>query len=453
MRSNHAARRWLLPLAFSAAAWIGTPARVEAAAPLTLDDVLASVERTHPKLESAEQKVIKAEAKSLGARGGWDPVLGIKGKWSPIGYYDNGQVDTTVRQATPAWGAALYAGYRIGWGEYPVYKGELETLSAGEIRAGIDVPVWRNGPIDERRAKIQKTRLREEGAREARTAAQLELERDAANAYWRWVAAGQNLEVARELLAIAERRDAGLNEQAKAGAIEQIKLVDNRRLVLDRMGKVVSAEQKFQQSALKLSLFLRDENLNPIRPGEELVPDRFPEPEVIDAADVARDVERAVEQRPDLRALRAEREASSVDVDLTRNQRAPKLNLQTFVAKDFGDGPEELEPAEWGIGLSFELPIPLRKARGEFQAAQADLAGVDAELRGMTDKVAAEVREAHVSVEASRQNVLLARQQVEAAKRLAEAERIRLDEGATDLVILNLREIAAAEAADRKSVV
>ncbi len=40
-------------------------------------------------------------------------------------------------------------------------------------------------------------------------------------------------------------------------------------------------------------------------------------------------------------------------------------------------------------------------------------------------------------------------EQVERANQLAEAERERLREGASDLVVLNLRELAAAEAANQ----
>ena len=450
MNLKFACQRWLLGLTVAMSGWLALPQPSLAADPLTLEEVLDSVEQTHPTLEKADRAVDKASAKAFGARGGFDPKLMIRSRWSPIGYYDNGQVDTVVKQDTPAWGVALYAGYRVGWGEYPAYYGHRETLSAGEVRAGIDVPIWRDGLIDERRAAIRQTRPRETGARQGRDATQLQVERDAAAAYWDWVAAGQNLEIARDLLAIAERRDAGLNELAKEGAIERIKLVDNRRLVLDRMAKVVTAEQKFQDASLKLSLYYRDGGQNPIRAGEELVPPKFPEPLRIDETTVALDVERAVQRRPDVKSLQTERKAAEVGVKLAKNQRAPAINIQSFVAKDFGGGPPELDPTEFGVGLTVEMPIPLRKARGEYKAAKAEVAGVDAELRGLRDKISAEVRAAHVAVEASRQNVMLARQQVSTAEELADAERTRFSEGASDLVIVNLREIAAAQAATQE---
>lgn len=419
-------------------------------APLRLGEVLDALGQTHPELEAADRKIDEAAGKEMAAKGGFDPKLAIRSKWTPVGYYNNGQVDTLVRQATPAWGIGAYAGYRVGFGSYPIYKGELQTLSGGEVRAGIDVPVWRDGPIDARRAKIKQAKIRRRGAGQKRSAAQLKLEQAAAKAYWNWVAAGLRLKVARDLLGIAQRREGGLQRQADAGAIERIKLVDNRRLVLDRKAKVVAADQKFKAAALKLSLFLRDEDLNPIRAEEERVPPGIRVPRRIDVASPEREVTEALRRRPDVAALDAEREASKVDVRLARNQRAPAVNLQTFIAKDFGAGPVELGPTEWGAGVVVELPIPMRKARGDYRAAKASLAGVDAQRRGLRDKVGMEIRDALVALRAAEQSAELASQQVLAADELANAERTKFTEGASDLVIVNIRELAAADAATQK---
>ncbi len=441
--------RGTLAGALLAAAIITLPAGdVRAAAPLTLDEVLRATRDTHPGIEAADRGIDKASGKAFAARGGFDPTLSIRAKWEPVGYYPNAQVDALVYQATPLWGTALFAGYRLGWGSFPIYKGDLETLSGGELRAGVELPVWRNGPIDSKRAKIQSTRIREGAARSQRDAAELELERDAAWAFWDWVAAGQKLQVSRQVLSIAERRNAGLQELANAGAIERIKLVDNRRLVVSRRAKVVESERKFQTSALKLSLYFRDGDLQPIRVGEERVPPRIPEPRGVDTLTLEQEIEQALARRPDLAALVAERDALQVNLRLARNQRAPDVKLQSYVARDFGDGPDELRPTEFGVGAYVTMPLPLRELRGNFRVAQAEVAAVEAKLRGMKDKVAAEIQTALVDLGAAQQRVQLAREQVSLANELAEAERTRFSAGASDLVIVNLRERAAADAAN-----
>ncbi len=424
---------------------VGGPAH-GAEAPLRLEEVLDSVDATHPDVEKGQRGVDKAEAKALAARGGFDPKFSIKSKWSPVGYYDNTQIDATLEQPTTLWGASLYAGYRVGWGEYPSYKGDLQTRSAGEIRAGIDVPLWRDGPIDARRAKIEQTKIGRKGARASLSATSLAVQRKAAKAYWKWVAAGQKLDVADALLDLAKRRDVALASQVAAGAVEPIKQVDNRRLVLERTAKVVAAQRAFDAATIDLSLYLRDGEQVPVRVSEDRVLEKFPDPVATDGLDMDQQIAQALRRRPEVEVVEAEKEVASVGVRLAKNRRAPQANLQSFVAKDIGDGPVELAPVEWGLGLVISIPLPLRKARGEYREAKAELAAVKATARGLADKIAAEVRLAEVSLRAARRSWALAKEQVEVATTLAGAERTRFREGASDLIVVNLRELAEADA-------
>lgn len=439
-------RAWVVLLALLAGLGWGAPASAADPEPLTLDAVIGSVDRTHPGLEAAERLVDRAQAKGLAARGAWDPRLAAGLRAEPVGFYDNLQVDTVVQQATPLWGAQFYAGYRLGLGSYPIYKGELQTLSAGELRAGLDVPLWRDGPIDARRAQIRQTERLTESAQCGRADTRLELTQNAARAYWRWVATGQEVRIQRDLLDVAEERDAGLRDQASAGSVPQIVVVDNERLVLDRRSKLVKARQDFQRAVLELSLFLRSDDRAPLRTPEDRVPATIPEVRV-DLPDVEYDVQQAVARHPELCALQRERDAAQVEVRYRRNQRAPAINAQAFVSQDLGNGPAELRPAEFGVGLTLEVPLALRRARGEYRAAKADARRIDARIRGATDRIAAEVRKARVDLAAAQQQVELAQRQVEVARTLADAEREKFEEGASDLVIVNLRELAAADAA------
>lgn len=414
--------------------------------PLSLHEVLQSVDETHPKLEEADRKVEAADGKRLGASGAWDPTLKLGLRWAPVGFYQTGMVDATVSQATPLYGLGVFAGYRYGWGNFPVYKGDKETLTGGELRAGAELPLWKDGPIDERRADVSKAKLRQRQADCDRDAARLELRNKAAKAYWNWVAAGQDVRIQETLLAVATTRGKGLVGQAEAGARPEIIVVDNDRLILDRKTKLVSSRQIFESARVALSLFYRDPQQTPILVDPQRLPNLPPEmhPEQLEPEASAE--RHAQENRPELCSLRLERDVANVDRRLAKNQRGPKLNVQAFVAKDIGQGAPELEPVEFGAGVVFEMPLALRKARGEYRAANAEVGRLDAQVRGLTDFVTAEVRAARVTLEAAQKQVELARLQVKAARTLAQAEREKFDEGASDLVIVNLRELASAEA-------
>ena len=99
------------------------------------------------------------------------------------------------------------------------------------------------------------------------------------------------------------------------------------------------------------------------------------------------------------------------------------------------------------MGVQISVDLAQRKARGAYRAAQAERRAVDARLRAQRDAIQAEVRRARADLDAAAQKVALARSQVEVAQQLAEAERERFRNGASDLVVVNLRETAAAEAA------
>lgn len=418
-----------------------------AAGPLGLTEVLASAYQSHPDLDVATRYVEAAEGKRLQAAGGWDPRLSLKGKWTPLGYYDYSMVDASVVQATPFWGAELHAGYRRGVGKIPDYKGELETLRRGEVRAGILVPLWKGGPIDGRRAATRRTAFLVSAADCDQRQTLIEVGRKAAHAYFKWVAAGQEVRIQRELLTVAEARAVAFREQIELGLLPSVMATDNRRLLLERQGKLLAAQQYFRHAALGLSLYYRDAELRPVVVEESRMPATLSAPGIPDLPAEQADLDKAMLQRPELCSLEKQWAAAQVDVELTENQVAPKLDANAFVARDMGDGPAYLQPTEVAVGVAFELPLALRAPRGKRANAQAKAAALKAKTRGTRDKIAVEVRKARLDVNVAAQQLDFAQQQVVVARKLVDAERDKMAEGASDLVVLNLREVAAADAA------
>lgn len=420
-------------------------AEAQPTAPLTLAEVLDSVNSTHPKAEIADINVRKAEGKVLSASGGWDPSLSVSGRWLPLGYYEYGQLDVSVKQATPLWGLGIYGGYRAGLGDFPVYKGELQTLNAGELRVGVDLPLWRDRAIDEQRAGVASSEALLGAVECKRATTDLDLERDAALAYWRWVATGLEVAIQRELLTVAEQRDQALRDQAQLGSVAQIVVVDNARLMLGRKAELVNAKLDFAQAGVKLSLYFRDTKSKPVRPNDNRLPKQ-----IADLGDArinyGLDLASALGSRPELCELRRAREAARVELQLAQNQVAPQVNAQAFVARDLGDGPTELRPTDFGVGVTLSMPLGLRKARGQSRSAEAELASIDAKLRGLADQITAEFQLLLVELRAAAEQVELAQELFEVAKDLAAAERERFAQGASDLVVVNLRETAAADA-------
>jgi cobalt-zinc-cadmium efflux system outer membrane protein len=426
------------------------PSPDEARDPLSLAEVLASVAAHDPRLAAADSTIAGAEGRLMTARGGFDPRIRARGLVQPLGYYNNGVLDVRLEQSTPLHGLSAWAGWRLGVGEFPIYDAKLETGAGGEVSAGFTLPLWRDGAIDRRRADLRQSKLERERLTRSRDARALALEAHAAAAYWSWVAGGLRLEIERELLELAFERDIGLQRQIELGAIEELVGIDNRRVILAREARVVTAERNFQKAALELSLFLRNEAGQPLLAGAERLPSELPELPSPVLVDIEAELGEALERRPDRAARLHGREQAEVELRLARNQRAPRIDLSSWVARDLGAAPQYLQPFELSAAIEVEVPIPLRQARGRIRTAEAELGRIDAELRLLDDQIANEVLDAHSAVAAAYQRAKLAEEQVELVEVLAESEYRRFILGDGDLLLVNLRELAVADAGSER---
>lgn len=434
---------------------------VATAAPLTLEEVLDSVERHHPALIAADARIQAAEGARLAAEGAFDLMLGSRAFGTFFGYYEYGRLDLSLTQPTPFWGATFFGGWRIGRGfnrgGIPDYYRYDETLDAGELRLGATVPLWRDGPIDSRRATLWRAEHGVTAAREERDARRLRIMLAATEAYVRWVAAGRRYLIAAELLRIAEERDAQIEARARAGAIPSIEHLENRRAVLERRQALVVARRALEQRAIALSLYLRGDDGAPLEPPAARVPGDVPRWPVALASESV-DVEGAFGARPELRRFAAQRRALEVSRDLADNQLSPRIDLRVAGSMDLGGAgvsdPERayeiqrrLEPPQLEGLLTVELPLQFREARGRIEQARADLGAIDAETELARDQIRLETRDARSAVSAALEAVRFAAESETVARAVAEAERVRFESGATSLLIVNLREAAAATAA------
>jgi len=314
--------------------------------------------------------------------------------------------------------------------------------------------VWRNGPIDERRAGIRTSELAAIAAGFQRDIARLGLLLDGAEAYWKWVAAGRSYKVALDLVRLAEARDQQLAEKVRQGAVAEIERAENLRAVLDRRQDLVVAQRALEQAAFKLSLFIRDNAGEPVVPTADRLPGLpLPIPPNPDELEVGQAEAMAV--RPEIEFYRAEVTRARVSLRLAENQVAPELDLSASVAKDLGSNQdskiiETLDPTEFKLGLTLKLPFLLRKARGKRDKAEAKLDEVRQKARFQRDKLITQVLNLWSALNAQAQQSELADETYRVAEAVAAAERRRFALGVTTLFIVNLREQKAAEAARKR---
>ncbi|MBO6935027.1 MAG: TolC family protein [Deltaproteobacteria bacterium] len=441
----------MIRLALTLLVTLAVPAAAQQ--PLELPEVLESARAHHPRVEAALARVDVAEAELMAARGAFDPLLSARAKLTTGGYYDLRRVDVEVYQPTPVWGATVYAGYRYGRDvndppvDYPSYYSD-DTLSRGELRAGLTIPIWRDGPLDYRRAG---RRIAEDGidaATETQRYTWLSVQQKATESYWKWVASGRQLEVTREILALAETRIDQIQRRIEVGAVAPIEGLEARRSLLSRQQKLAAAQRSLEASALVLGLFHRDGRGNPDPPPPERLPQGAVDGAPPELGDPAATFQRVVECAPTLMALRAKVRQLETKVDLARARRGPQLDASFGVSRDFGPTDDQsLDGTVFEAGLNFRMPLLLRSDRGNLDAARAELRAAREELRLAEDELRTALADTVSANRMAQENFRLARESLAVMTELAEAERRRFDAGNSSLLFVNIREQSLADAA------
>jgi outer membrane protein TolC len=412
--------------------------RAEAPAPdvLALEDVLLAVDDAHPLLAAARMRERIAAGERVAADASLDPSLKAKVQAKP-GTWDSRSV--TLNVPVRAWGGDVTAGWSRGTGTFEAWQGELETDVSGEVSVGWSLPLLRDAWTDRRRATRERA-LREvdvAGA-EVRMRA-LEVRRAAAGRYWDWVAAGARVRVAERLLALAEARDAAFAVQVDLGDVAAVVREDSRRLVLERTDRRILARRMLDQARIELSMHVRDADGRRVMPPDAVLPGRLEGP--TGAVVPAEALATALRHRPELARLGAQREQFRVDSRLQSNQRLPALDVLGEHTR-----PGDASAPTWKVGAQAEWALGARAARGRLASAEAGVQRLEADMRFAADRIEADVLDALGAVEAARARISVTESLVSVARRVAEAESARFALGDSNLIFVNQREIAVAEA-------
>ncbi len=413
---------------------------------LTLEQVLLAAAEAFPTLLATEQRRLVAEGELTAAEGGFDTVFKSQNRWSVIGLYENQNYDVGLEQPTALWGATFFGGWRRGTGDFPVYDGKGTTANEGEARLGVSVPLWRNRSIDRRRANLQQAELGQVIAGHDLDLAKLDIRRQASYRYWDWVLAGERLAIASQLLAIAEQRDAGIRERVAAGDLPEFDALDNQRAIIERQERRVAAQRWLEQTAIQLSLYWRDGNGEPQLPVDSQLPSFPDQPPRLPLA-YAEALKIAVANRPELRRISLQSKQMATEQELQKNQMAPGVDVAVIGAQDFGSGKSDLNRNELYVGLNLDIPLQQRIAIGRSQAAGANVQRLKWEGQLLQDRIAAETKDVFSALSATQQRRELAKMQRQAAKQLEEGERTRFQLGESNLLFVNLRELASGDAA------
>jgi len=443
-------------------------------APLTIEEVLARIELTHPLLRATGLERAQARAKVLKSLGAWEPKVrnelevdraqtyNLTNVSGAPNHLTGGYVDSFLKIGHP-WGWEMFGGLRNGFGDHAMIQGVSSLLLNRNVQSpAIAVPqdlqgFWpqqmfliggkfnllRGFMMNEDYAAFQQAELSGPQAEIKVAQKRQDLYLAGAIQYWDWQVAVKQAAVQKQNLEVAEARFIQVEGQAKAGKVSPLDVVEVGQEVQRRKEATIAAQRQVEYEQYKLSLFLW-ENGDPVTPQPEWAPEFTGETPLPTEEDIAAAKVSAKEDRPEVRELAIELQMNNIDVKLAKNSLLPKLYIEGGPALGalyyFGG-------IGYRVGTMFSMPLFNREARGKAAHAQAEQERLTYEIWNKEQKVTLDVDNWVSAIVRARDKVRAATEAYRLAKVLEEGERKRFDLGATSILFVNKREQKAVEAA------
>jgi outer membrane protein TolC len=410
--------------------------------PLSVDEIHAWIDRSHPLLKGAGTEKVTARGKMLKALGAFEPTVvndteleRFISSSSPDKGTQTGGFNDTLVEARHPWGFRYSAGVRQAIGDAKIPDLSFNNGNQQVLLGGF-FPLLRGLMTNPDNAELQRSELADPRAdvRIAQTRQDLFLA--AATQFWDWVAAVKFLEVQRRAVGNEEDRFRQLECLAKAGAGAPLDVVEANQEVQRRREVAIAAQRFVEQEQLKLSMFLWEHNA-PVLPPLERAPEfpaqmLVPTPETIKAHKL-----QAKTDRPEIKEIDIEAKLNNIDLELAKNNLLPSLDAEAAPARQ----PEKFVLGlGYRFGLELRIPILQRRSRGEVLEAQGKADRFVLTQKFREQQVVIDVDNAMSAIERAKERIAASVESLRLAKTLEEGERFRFSLGATSVLFVNLRE-------------
>lgn len=402
---------------------------------LSLLDILRSIDSHYPQVKIARLEVIKASGTFINAKGQFDPSLEASTRSQPEGGYINNYGNTQLTIPTLYNGVKLFAGYRNGEGNWPIYSQNYLTNSGGEYRAGLSLPLLRDRLIDKERTGLlssaQLILMKEQNAE----AVKINIYQEAIKAYWQWVEAGLQLKTFKELLHLAQKRQHAIKQQASLGDLPKLAISENLQQIIQREQLLNQGQMIFEQAGINLSLYYRDQKGKPLVPGEQSLPSLPCDFNKITETGIS------LREHPGIKKLNHYANMMTLKRNQARNELLPQLDATAYTFKQNGTGGYPLLiPQAAMIGVSFKFPLFQRQAKGDLIQAESELRQVRVEKRFFYEQLNNEFANILIGISRGRQQVRLLKKELRLAQKVQQGETKKFFQGDSTLFLVIQRE-------------
>ena len=411
---------------------------------ITESEIRQSVLDNFQLIEEARLKYEASKSEVTAAEGEFDHKLEFKSRNRIEDKYDNRYFETTIERNTGLKGLGLIVGHRQGLGTFPAYDGKYETSAAGEVFAGITLPLLRNFSTDVSRTNLVVAKIEENQAKEQLKLKQNIYVHKALSLFFKWQLELRNFHIRKRILKLAEERDDMLQRRYKSGDIEKVKLTDNQRSINKRRDEVQKSEIKLTQLETELSLYMPRYRL------EDFAKDHEQSPALVTTLilpSISKEI--SSEKIPQLRILELEQEKFKKLEDLFSQSQLPGLAVDLLGAKELSpDQPYDRERLQ--VAVKFDFPFENRKAEGKTTAQAYKTMALEKQRDYVLSEISRTFSYSLKALELTMGRWETVSKETEATMIMASAEKSRWSQGSSDLFVVNLREEDVADVEVKK---
>lgn len=422
---------------------VSLPAFTAPPAFLTLNDVLDATEKFHPQILKAQLEVREQERLVSARRSPFDPK--ITAEYSQYqGYPDTTVQAVGIETVLPGTSIKVEGSFDRAQGTFPTYYGERNTGEDGRMKGSVTIPLLRDLITDRARTELENQKLRAQAQEQLEKLTKIETFTQAAVAYWNWRARVENRRVLEELLKLALETDSFIESRVKKGDAPRIEKIENQKIIAQRQGQLVAAQQAESDASLRLSLFLRQDETTRVIPKSDqadIWTKELPPKNLTNTLNIAE----TVEGFPSVQQLNQEIKILQVSRDLQAQSQLPRMDFKYEDSTYNGALPgNRTDAREQFAGVSFAIPLLNLEARNQKKALDFKIEARVNELRFRKEQLSNQIQQTLIDVKALEE--LLNNNQIElkASDELVVAERSRFKAGGSSLFLVNARESEAA---------
>lgn len=298
-------------------------------------------------------------------------------------------------------------------------------------------------------------------------------------AYWALRAAIEQIEIQRLNLAQAQELLDQNRIRVQLGSMSELQVVQAEAQVASAEQSLLNAQIQWRNQELAFKTLLVSGPDDPLF-HQTLNPTDLPtttQPEVdIDAA-----IGRALEERADIRQQRQQRDISELNLEVTKENAKPSLNLSAGYSVSgvggnlysrsgiggeaeliqrggYSDGLESIwnrDTPTWNLSLNFSYPLGTNASKANLERARLQMQQTDLALKSQELSIVAEVTDAGLAVNDTYLQLQAAQRSREVAERSAEVELARFNVGgATNYSVMQARDaLTSARLSELRAII